>query len=34
MAVTSQETENKSFATWSRLNVDELMGFFTEDAEY
>ena len=34
MAETSQETVNKFFAAWSRLNLNELMGFFTEDAEY
>ena len=34
MAETSQETVNKFFAAWSRLNLDEWMEFFTEDAEY
>ena len=34
MAETSQETVNRFFAAWSRLNLDELMGSFTEDAEY
>jgi len=34
MAETSQETVNKFLGAWSRLNLDELMGFFTEDAEY
>jgi limonene-1,2-epoxide hydrolase len=34
MAETSQETVNRFFAAWSRLNLDEVMGLFTEDAEY
>lgn len=34
MAETSQEIVNKFLAAWPRLNLDELMGFFTEDAEY
>ena len=34
MAATPQETVNKFFAAWPRLNLDELMEFFTEDAEY
>jgi len=34
MAETPQETVNKSLAASPRLNLDELMEFFTEDAEY
>ncbi len=34
MAEGSQETVNKFCAAWSRRNLDELMGFFTDDAEY
>ena len=34
MAETPQETVNKFLAAWPRLNLDELMEFFTEDAEY
>jgi hypothetical protein len=33
MAETPQETVNKFLAAWPRLNLDELMEFFTEDAE-
>jgi len=34
MAETSLETVNKFCAAWSRRNIDELIEFFTEDAEY
>ena len=34
MADTSQEIVTKFCTAWSRRNLDELMGFFTEDAEY
>jgi limonene-1,2-epoxide hydrolase len=34
MAETPQETVNKFLAAWPRLNLDELMECFTEDADY
>ena len=34
MAEASQEVVNKFCVAWSRRNLDELMGYFTEDAEY
>jgi limonene-1,2-epoxide hydrolase len=30
----SQEVVTKFCAAWSRRNLDELMGYFTDDAEY
>ena len=34
MAEGSQEVVNKFCTAWSRRNLDELMGYFTDDAEY
>jgi limonene-1,2-epoxide hydrolase len=34
MAETSQEIVNKFCAAWSRRNIDEIIEFFSEDAEY
>ena len=34
MAETSQETVTKFCTAWSRRNLEEIMGFFTEDAVY
>ncbi len=34
MAEASQETVTKFCGAWSRRNLEELMGFFTDDAEY
>ena len=34
MAEGSQEVVNKFCVAWSRRNLDELMGYFTDDAEY
>jgi limonene-1,2-epoxide hydrolase len=34
MAEASQEVVNKFCVAWSRRNLDELMGYFTDDAEY
>ena len=33
MAETSLETVNRFCAAWSRRNIDELIEFFTEDAD-
>jgi limonene-1,2-epoxide hydrolase len=34
MAEASLEVVNKFCVAWSRRNLDELMGYFTDDAEY
>jgi limonene-1,2-epoxide hydrolase len=34
MAESSQETVTRFCKAWERRNLDELLGFFTDDAEY